>query len=291
MPATFSAITVTPGQVSGISGYQTVAVSITNLTGTTMTAYTAANGSTPFSFPTSISSPTTFFLVSGGPMLVSALAANGQQVAGPGIAAVVQTDGSGGAASVQCVTSAAINERPYGPSSGTYIRSIGNQTSAATTLNRLVYTNVDIGMTTAIDRIGVNITVLAASSTVRLGVYMANTSGFPGTLLLDAGTVASDTAGYKEITLTPLTLVPGRYWLAAVAQGGTPSVQINNSSSHVTGTGYMQTMTGVSNAQMLASNPTTIFDNVSVAGALPATATPTYDGAFVNGTSVCVRAV
>jgi hypothetical protein len=103
MPQTYSFITVVPGVVPGIAGYQTVAVSITNLAGVTLGAYTAVNGSTAFTFPATISTPTTFYLTAGGPVLVSAIAGANQQVAtAGGTAATVQTDSSGGAGTVQC---------------------------------------------------------------------------------------------------------------------------------------------------------------------------------------------
>lgn len=76
-----------------------------------------------------------------------------------------------------------------------------------------------IGNSGVLDRIGINVTVLGeAGSVVRLGIYKDNGLGQPDYLILDAGTVPGDgSTGIKEITISQWVL-PGRYWLAAVAQ-------------------------------------------------------------------------
>lgn len=74
-------------------------------------------------------------------------------------------------------------------------------------------------------RIGVNCTTLAAASVARLGIRLdAGLSyAYPGTLLLDAGTVATTGTGWKEITIDQ-TLYPGLIlWLTCTSQGGAPS--------------------------------------------------------------------
>lgn len=70
--------------------------------------------------------------------------------------------------------------------------------------------------------IGFNVTVIGSTGgTVRLGIYADNGSGYPGALVLDAGTVAVATGtGAKTITISQ-TLTPGLYWLVAAPQGGT----------------------------------------------------------------------
>lgn len=70
------------------------------------------------------------------------------------------------------------------------------------------------------DRIGVNVSTAGTSSNVvRLGIY-SSTSGEPGALVLDAGTVSSVTTGAKTITISQ-ELTPQVYWLAVVSQVGT----------------------------------------------------------------------
>lgn len=79
---------------------------------------------------------------------------------------------------------------------------------------------------TTFDRIGVNITVAAATGGVaRLGIYNDNGFGVPASLALDAGTVATVTPGAKEIIISK-TLSPGLYWLAEVSQGVATGAQM-----------------------------------------------------------------
>ena len=76
-----------------------------------------------------------------------------------------------------------------------------------------------------IDRIGAEITTAGeAGSTVRLGIYADNGNRYPGSLLVDAGTIDAATVGGQTLTITPLTLPPGVYWIGAVVQGA-PTTQ------------------------------------------------------------------
>jgi len=67
------------------------------------------------------------------------------------------------------------------------------------------------------DRIGIDIVSGSVGALARLAVFNVGTDGRPGTVVLDAGTVAADSAGQKEITIS-LSLSPGRYYIAAAAQ-------------------------------------------------------------------------
>ncbi|WP_433460699.1 hypothetical protein [Micromonospora sp. CA-248212] len=63
---------------------------------------------------------------------------------------------------------------------------------------------------------------VAASTDLRMGVRSDN-NGLPGTLLLDAGTIAADSAGAKSLPIT-LTVPAGAatgvpIWLSVTAQG------------------------------------------------------------------------
>jgi hypothetical protein len=109
--------------------------------------------------------------------------------------------------------------------SGRYYLEPGLTTTAiALVQSRLRVSPFHIPESSTWDRIGSHCTVAAASSTLRWVVY-ADSSGYPGSLLLDTGAVGdtSTTAGFKEATIS-LTLPAGRYWRGAVAQGGTPTV-------------------------------------------------------------------
>jgi hypothetical protein len=84
-------------------------------------------------------------------------------------------------------------------------------------------TPIFVARTTQVEAMGMVVTTpgSAASGTpvVRLGIYKDDGSGaFPGSLLLDAGTVDVSTKGEKVIGGLNVTLEPGTYWLAAVPQ-------------------------------------------------------------------------
>lgn len=78
----------------------------------------------------------------------------------------------------------------------------------------------EVGVATTFDRIGVEVTTNAASNVYRLGIRYDSGSGYPGSLLLDAGTVDASTTGAKEITISQV-LTPGLWWLTCTLQGGT----------------------------------------------------------------------
>lgn len=72
------------------------------------------------------------------------------------------------------------------------------------TADRMLF-NIDTGGTTG--------------AICRLGIY-SDSSGYPGALLLDAGTVAAETTGVKSITISQALTAGTRYWLAIATQGG-----------------------------------------------------------------------
>jgi len=72
------------------------------------------------------------------------------------------------------------------------------------------------------DRIAINVTT-PATGNARLGIYFDSGAVYPGALLLDAGTVTTETLGIRALTIT-LNLPPGLYWLARL-QDAAPSIQ------------------------------------------------------------------
>lgn len=87
------------------------------------------------------------------------------------------------------------------------------------TLNALYAAPITIANSPTVTAIGLDVSTLsAANGVIRLGIYN-DSAGAPGTLLLDAGTLAADGGGtgYKKIAISQ-ALAPGTYWLAAVAQ-------------------------------------------------------------------------
>jgi hypothetical protein len=81
------------------------------------------------------------------------------------------------------------------------------------------------------DRIGIEVTTAgtAATSVHRIGVW-ADNNGLPGTLLLDAGTVATDSTGIKEVTISLALASRTIYWLGVAQQGAPASLATLRSS-------------------------------------------------------------
>lgn len=130
-----------------------------------------------------------------------------------------------------------------------------------------------------IDRLAVEVTTAGeAGSVFRLGAY-GDSSGYPGALLVDGGTVAGDTTGAKEVTITALVLTPGLYWIGGAAQVAattpptmrclsnySPAVPIRLGSSLPATTGATQgyLQTGVSGAL-----PSTFTATIAASSTMP----------------------
>jgi len=87
-----------------------------------------------------------------------------------------------------------------------------------------------------LDRIGIEITIAGtAASLVRLGIYSDSGNVYPNSLLLDAGTIAGDSATVQSITINQ-TLSAGLYWF----------VYVHNSTASITfrGVNIMPTVLG-----------------------------------------------
>jgi hypothetical protein len=129
---------------------------------------------------------------------------------------------------------------------------------------------VFINKTVTADRISLNVSGAGtAGAVLRMGIYNSDANYQPSTLLLDAGTVAANAIGVKEITINQV-LTPGVYWIGAVGQVANVGNCTAYSSSAYTGmlsmTSYLtQTFTGY---QM----------GPSITGALPSTFTLGFPG-------------
>ena len=66
-----------------------------------------------------------------------------------------------------------------------------------------------------LDRIAVKTTTTANPGVARLGIYDAGTNLYPGSLILDAGTVDVSSSGLKSIAINQ-TLTPGLKWLVFI---------------------------------------------------------------------------
>jgi len=108
-------------------------------------------------------------------------------------------------------------DRYYGPMVA------GATATAAMTANVIYASPFAVVRTITLDRIAINVTTVAAGATARLGIYADAGTTYPGSLVLDAGTVDVSTTGMKTITISQ-QLTPGLYWLV-VWSGGAPTIR------------------------------------------------------------------
>lgn len=97
---------------------------------------------------------------------------------------------------------------------------IGNTALSATLNNGVEFAQPFwVPATTTFTRLATFVTTGgSAGSLIRFGIY-ADSGGFPGNLLLDAGTVAStSSAAVAEATIAQ-SLTQGQYWISLVTQG------------------------------------------------------------------------
>lgn len=125
--------------------------------------------------------------------------------------------------------------------SGIYYTSVGTNGPGPAKQSRLTAVPFFVNRTATIDKIAVNVTTAATttSSTIALGIYediRDSQGGYPGALVPGStGRVAANSTGFKEAAISA-TLTPGLYWLAAVAQGGTPSwTAMTNGNNQIVG--------------------------------------------------------
>lgn len=95
----------------------------------------------------------------------------------------------------------------------------------ALSANQVRYFPILVDTTITIDQFGLEVTAAgAAATTLRMGLYSADTDWQPTSLILDAGTVAADSLGVKTLSPTAFSLAPGRYVLA-INTDGAPTVR------------------------------------------------------------------
>ena len=94
-----------------------------------------------------------------------------------------------------------------------------SHTAAAMTQNNEYATPIPFSKAGTITSLVLRCTTLQASTVIRVGIRQDN-NGIPGTLLLDAGTVDTSTAGNKTIGSLSQSVGPGLVWFTATWQGG-----------------------------------------------------------------------
>lgn len=119
----------------------------------------------------------------------------------------------------------------------------------------------------------------ASGANIRLGLYSTNTTGDPSALLVDAGEVTASSTGNLELTLgTPIILLPGTYWTAAILSETTTIRGLNSTGMPSIG------LTSLAASGLFC----TAFENQTY-GAFPSTATPTVNSSFVIPALVYVK--
>jgi len=156
--------------------------------------------------------------------------------------------------------------------SGYYIGPAGTRSTVAMVANTEYAVPIYISGTGSISTMGIEVTAAGTAGTlIRLGLRGDNGTGQPGTLILDAGTLAGDaiTASGIEITGLSQSLTPGLYWFTATAQstGGTlPTLRAQ--------TGDMVPVAAPTLASSIGSASSTGYvTGATVTGALPSTYT------------------
>lgn len=148
-------------------------------------------------------------------------------------------------------------------------------TQALTSANSLRAFPFFVPKTMKFDRIAIRVSTAATGTTprVRLGVYEDKGDGnvYPGALALDAGEVAVNTIGLKELVID-LTLKGGKlYWLALIGQDTASLV-----AAAIPAADSLATFLGLDNS--LSGTPYLGYAIVQAYGVLPAnfpTDTPT----------------
>ena len=127
-----------------------------------------------------------------------------------------------------------------------------------------------------LDRIGTNQSTGGNPGELfRLGIY-ADANGYPGALLVDAGTVSRDTLGFKTVTIS-LAITDGVYWIAQAQQGPSALGNCVISGSASDGNRPIAVNTMADQTNLFASAPAGYRDT-GISGALPSTWTSTPQG-------------
>ena len=93
---------------------------------------------------------------------------------------------------------------------------ISGHTTAPLEANRIRAIPFFVARNMTIDRIAIQVTGAGGGGKVcRLGIYNNGTNNYPGTLVLDAGTVAIDATAVVAATISE-SLTKGLYWLVEV---------------------------------------------------------------------------
>jgi hypothetical protein len=205
---------------------------------------------------------------------------NGIAVTGTPSVGYVPTATSSSAATWQAAASGVGGGLGYiYPTSGAYFAPTASKASGtyntATTTNAMI---VLLGKAVTLTELAVKVTSAGdAGSTIRLGIYNDNGSHYPGTLLVDLGTVTGGSTGVQTISSLTQALSAGAYWFTATIQNVTTTAPTLTGAAP--GVPYAD-MYGDHNANSGfifagTDNYNICFTQSSVTGALPGTFTAT----------------
>lgn len=128
---------------------------------------------------------------------------------------------------------------------GEYIPVVGPATTGALSgwANTLRAFPLYVPRAVTLDQIAAEVTTAVASSEMRLGIYNKGVNLYPGSLLLDAGAVATTSTEIKAISIGQ-ALSPGLYWVVAVASA---AISLRGMGSFVGPMGLLSTNLGTPN--------------------------------------------
>lgn len=172
---------------------------------------------------------------------------------------------------------------PPDPATGHYFLTAspaGSSTSSTLGVGTLRLLPWIVHRAITIDRIGAEVTSAGdAGSKLRLGIYADNGNGYPGALVLDAGTIDGDSATVQSVTISQ-ALSPGLYWVGGAVQVVSvtqPTVRTINTSwippvSLTLGTSAPSAAAntlGFSQGSVTGALPSAFTTSVSASGAIP----------------------
>lgn len=162
--------------------------------------------------------------------------------------------------------------KSYPTAGSTYYMSNRNFTVGETTgtvtavANALYFIPVFFGQPTTLDRLAIEVTTAVAATTARLGIYDSDgTGGQPGTLIIDAGTVATTSLGVKEATISQS--VSGLVYFVYVCNSASVAFRCLTRSSGLAAP-FNLLYFNSANTDPFAQSPT-VWRRSSVTGALP----------------------
>ena len=141
--------------------------------------------------------------------------------------------------------------------------------------SRLHYMPFFVDTQITVDQIGAEVSSAAtAGNTVRLGIYAATEDWQPGALVVDAGTIAADSTGYKTLSLASVVLAAGTYLFAVHTSTAGPTFRAYRGALRG---GAIDTVQSAGNALILQ-----VWVNTAIA-ALP---DPGTAWSIINGSNV-----